>query len=48
MENENVPQNENEVKYPSVGASFAFGLGFLVMYVVIVFTVLGVFFRIPF
>jgi len=40
--------NENEVNYPSTGASAGFALGFLIFYVIIVFSVLGIFFRIPF
>ncbi len=48
MENENVVNDENEVIYPSAGASFAFGIGFWLAYVAIVFIVLAVFFRIPF
>ena len=39
---------ENELKYPSTGSSAGFALGFLILYVVIVFAVLGIFFRIPF
>lgn len=41
-------ENENEVKYPSTGASMSFALGFLICYVIIVFSVLGIFFKIPF
>lgn len=40
--------NENEVNYPSTGASMGFALGFLIFYIVVVFSVLGLFFRIPF
>jgi hypothetical protein len=39
---------ENEVKYPGTGASAAFATGFLITYIIIVFAVLGIFFRIPF
>lgn len=39
---------ENEVKYPGTGSSAAFAVGFLITYVIIVFAVLGIFFRIPF
>jgi hypothetical protein len=46
MENEEV--NENELNYPSTAGSVGFGIGFLVVYIIIVFTVLGVFFTIPF
>jgi len=41
-------ENENEVKYPSSGASAGFALGFLAFYVIVLFIVLGVFFKIPF
>lgn len=41
-------ENENEVNYPSTGASAGFALGFLIFYVVVVFAVLGIFFKIPF
>ena len=41
-------ENENDVNYPSTGSSLGFALGFLVFYVIIVFAVLGIFFRIPF
>lgn len=41
-------ENTEEFKQASIGPSVAFGIGFWVVYVVIVFTVLGVFFRIPF
>lgn len=40
--------NENEVNYPSTAASVSFAAGFLLFYVVVVFIVLGIFFRIPF
>jgi hypothetical protein len=39
---------ENELKYPPAGSSAGFALGFLIFYVVVVFAVLGIFFRIPF
>ncbi|HRE11616.1 MAG TPA: hypothetical protein PK605_10310 [Ignavibacteria bacterium] len=41
-------KNENEVNYPSTGASTGFALGFLIFYIVVVFSVLGLFFKIPF
>ena len=41
-------KNENDVNYPSTGASTGFAVGFLMFYVVVVFIVLGVFFKIPF
>lgn len=47
MENENV-QNDGEVIYPSAGASLGFAIGFWIVYIIIVFSVLGIFFRIPF
>ncbi len=40
--------NDNEVIYPSTGASAGFAVGFLIFYIVVVFSVLGIFFRIPF
>jgi hypothetical protein len=41
-------ENENEVIYPAAGPSIAYAIGFWAVYVAIVFTVLGIFFRIPF
>lgn len=41
-------QNNEEFKQASLGPSIAYGIGFWLVYVAIVFTVLGVFFRIPF
>jgi hypothetical protein len=40
--------DDNELKYPSTGSSAGFALGFLIFYLVVVFAVLGLFFRIPF
>lgn len=40
--------DENEVKYPDTGRSAVFAIGFLITYVIIVFAVLGIFFKIPF
>ncbi|MFI5211245.1 MAG: hypothetical protein ACHQIH_00035 [Ignavibacteria bacterium] len=39
---------ENDVNYPATGASASFAIGFLIAYVIIVFAVLGIFFKIPF
>lgn len=39
---------ENIVTYAKTGASLSFALGFLVVYVIIVFAVMGIFFKIPF
>ncbi len=36
-------ENENNVNYPSTGASAGFAIGFLVF-----FSVLGIFFKMPF
>ncbi|MCI0450232.1 MAG: hypothetical protein L0Y79_10700 [Chlorobi bacterium] len=42
-------ENEvTEVTYAKAGPSLGFALGFLVVYVIIVFAVLGIFFKIPF
>ncbi len=41
-------ENENEVIYPAAGPSIGFAIGFWVVYVIILFAVLGIFFRIPF
>ncbi len=41
-------ENNNEVNYPSAGASVSFAIGFWIIYVVIVFSVLGIFFQFPF
>ncbi|KXK42248.1 MAG: hypothetical protein UZ05_CHB002003029 [Chlorobi bacterium OLB5] len=41
-------ENQNEVNYPSTGSSFGYALGFLIFYIIVVFAVLGIFFRIPF
>lgn len=41
-------EKENEVNYPSTGASTGFALGFLAFYIIVVFAMLGLFFRIPF
>ncbi len=41
-------ENENIVSYPSTGASAGFAIGFLVFYIVVVFSVLGLFFKLPF
>ncbi len=40
--------NENDVNYPSTGASTGFAVGFLIFYITVVFIVLGIFFKIPF
>jgi hypothetical protein len=39
---------ENELNYPSTVKSAGFALTFFAIYVLIVFAVLGLFFRIPF
>lgn len=41
-------ENENNVNYPSTGASAGFAIGFLVFYIVVVFSMLGLFFKMPF
>jgi hypothetical protein len=40
--------NENDVMFPKAGKSAGFALVFYIVYVTIVFIVLGIFFRIPF
>lgn len=41
-------KNENELEYPSTGSSAGFAIGFWLFYVIVVFSILGIFFRIPF
>lgn len=41
-------EKPEEFEQAKIGPSIAFGIGFWIVYVTIVFTVLGVFFRIPF
>ncbi len=41
-------KNNEQLDYPSTGASAGFAIGFWIFYVVMVFTILGLFFKIPF
>lgn len=41
-------ENKNEFEQAPTGGSLAYGIGFWIFYVIVVFAVLGLFFKIPF